>query len=191
MFSSPAARLKAGQKAPDFSVAPVAGKRVTLSQIKSRYVLVVFFRYSGCPWCNLAIHRLALEYPTLKAHGCEVVAFIESDKTDIVSNIYGRHAVKPPFPIIADHEMYYYRQYGVSTSLPAGVRSIKQIPYWLHSVKRHGFKQTKIDGRFFMVPASFLINGRDRKLIEVSYGSSFYDTEAFMDIYQSVFFNEL
>jgi peroxiredoxin Q/BCP len=184
-------KLSVGQVAPDFSTTDVAGKKVALSKLDSRYVLLVFLRYSGCPWCNLAIHRLSLEYPTFQEHDCAVVAFIQSDKSDIISNIYERHNVKPKFPIIADHSRTFYKLYGVSTSLTAAARSITKIPAWVHAVKRHGFKQTHIDGNLFIVPASFLIDNRTHKIAQVNYNADFYQTEAFIDIYQSVFFREL
>lgn len=184
-------RIKVGQTAPSFSNKDVGGRQVALDGIESRYILLAFFRYSGCPWCNLAIHRLSLEYSTLKEHDCEVVAFIQSKKSDIIDNIYGRHAVKPEFPIIADSQLKYYHLYGVNDSIKAGVKSITKIPAWIHSVKKHGFKQQKVDGNLFLVPASFLIDGRTRKIIKASYGSSFYETKTFIDIYQSVFFKEL
>jgi thioredoxin-dependent peroxiredoxin len=184
-------KLVVGDPAPDFNVRDVNGDKVHLRAIDTEHILVVFFRYSGCPWCNLAIHRLSLEYEQLKDNGCSVVAFIQSDKTDVIDNIYNRHIVKPPFPIIADYEQKYYRLYGVTASIQAVVRSITKIPAWVHAVKDHGFKQGKMDGSFFLVPAAFLINGRTKKIEKASYGSSFYDHDLFLDIYDLVYYKEL
>jgi peroxiredoxin len=184
-------RLSVGSIAPKFKAVDVSGKHISLEAIDSRYILLAFFRYSGCPWCNVAIHRLSLEYATLIEHGCEVLAFVQSEKQDIVDNIYGRHVIKPAFSIIADRKRRIYDLYGVNDSVRAAVRSLARIPTWLHSIRKQGFKQRTIDGNLFLVPASFLIDGRSRKIIQASYGSSFYETEAFMDIYGSVFFREL
>lgn len=183
-------KLLAGQIAPDFTTVDVLKNKIAVREIDARYVLLVFFRYAGCPWCNLAIHRLSLEYSTLKEHGCEVVAFIQSDARAITANIYDRHAHRPSFSIIADPKREYYDLYGVGLSLTAAVNSIKDVPVWLHSVRVHGYKQPKVDGNLFLVPASFLLDTRTNKIIQTSYGTSFYETEAFMDIYQSVFFKE-
>jgi thioredoxin-dependent peroxiredoxin len=184
-------KLIVGDTAPDFNVLDVYGEKVRLKDIDTKHILIVFFRYSGCPWCNLAIHRLSLEYAQLQENGCSVVAFIQSDKTDIIDNIYNRHIVKPPFPIIADHAQKYYRLYGVTDSILAAVRSITKIPAWVHAVKDHGFKQSKMDGSLFMVPAAFLVNGRTKKIEKASYGSSFYDHDLFLDIYDLVYYKEL
>ena len=184
-------KLVVGDMAPDFTARDVDGNAIRLYDIDSKHILVVFFRYSGCPWCNLAIHRLSLEYKTLQENDCAVVAFIQSDKTDVIDNIYNRHVVKPEFPIVADYEQQYYRLYGVTASIKAAVRSITKLPAWVHAVKDHGFKQGKMDGNFFLVPASFVVNGRTKKIEKAMYGESFYDPEAFIGIYDKLFFNEL
>lgn len=183
--------LRPGHPAPAISTRDVFGNKLSLKTLNSRYILLVFFRYAGCPWCNLALHRLSLEYQTLKDHGCEVITFLQSDSPDIIENVYERHAQKPQFAIVADPERQHYQRYGVSNSLRAGLSSLKHIPIWAHSVRQHGFAQKKVDGNLFLVPASFLIDGRTNTIIQTSYGASYYDTEAFMDIYQSVFYKEL
>ena len=184
-------KLQAGDVAPDIKATDVSGNAIRLKKIDSHYVLVVFFRYSGCPWCNLAIHRLSLEYKTLKNHGCEVITFVQSKKADIVDNIYSRQAPKPKFPIVADSERAFYDAYGVQDSAITAIRSVKKVPIWFHAIKDHGFMQKTVDGNLFLVPASFLLDGRTKKVLQANYGTSYYETDAFMDIYSSVFYKVL
>lgn len=191
MFNRQPPKLLAGQTAPKFVVKDVMGKRVASTHTSARYILLVFMRYSGCPWCNLAIHRLSLEYPVLKENDCEVITFIQSPTDGIIENIYQRHALTPPFSIVADPDCKYYSLYGVIPSRAAAIKSLRVVPNWLHSVKKHGFEQPRIDGSLFMVPASFLISARTNKILKTSYGTDYYDKDAFMDIYESVFFKEL
>lgn len=183
--------LQAGDKAPDITITDVCGKKVSLKDMNNEHILVAFFRYSGCPWCNLAIHRLSLEYKRLAEHDCEVIAFIQSDKTEIVDNIYNRHDVRPPFPIVADYEQKFYKKYGVRSSVIAATKSIDKIPAWVHSVKKHGFKQSEVKGDLFLVPAMFIIDGRTKKIVKATYGTSFFDHDTFVKIYESIIFNEL
>ncbi len=159
-------KLHEGDKAPNFIATDVNGNKINLHSIGSQYILLAFFRYSGCPWCNLAIHRLTLEQKHLKENGCTTIAFIQSDRSDIMSNIYDRHQVQPDFSIIADYEKAYYKMYGVTSSIKAVSKSISKIPHWVHAAKKHGFKQTKMDGDLFMVPAVFVINGRTKEITE-------------------------
>jgi len=185
-----ASKLEAGQKAPTFHARSVRGDVVSLARFGNKPVLLVFLRYAGCPWCNLTIHRLTLEYPLLKKQGCEVVAFIQSDEASIQRNIYDRHKTTPPFPIIADPERKIYNLYGVQSSKLAFVKSATKLPSWVHSVKDLDYKQTKIDGDFFLVPALFLVNGKSRKLLTCRYATSFYDDEAFITILEPLLFGD-
>ncbi|MGH7237093.1 MAG: redoxin domain-containing protein, partial [Candidatus Saccharimonadales bacterium] len=180
------AKLAQGQTAPNFNTLDVLGGTVDLAKLTSRFVLVVFLRYSGCPWCNLAIHRLSLEHPLLRKENCEIIAFIQSSPANIKHNIYDRHITRPPFPIIADYERKIYGRYGVSTSIKSVVKSITDIPFWVHAVKDHGFSQSKIDGKLVMVPAHFLISVRSGKIVMADYNSSFYNHEAFTAIYNAM-----
>jgi len=182
-------KLQAGDTAPQFTAVDTDGNTVDLASYKGRHVMVVFLRYSGCPWCNLAIHRLTLESKLLERNGCKVIAFVQSAKDDVKANIYDRHTLKPPFPIIPDASMKFYEMYGVGTSLSAATRSIKDIPYWLKSVFEHGFKQTKFDGNMLVVPAMFLISKGDQKIIKAEYSSSFYEHQTFTDVYESLTFD--
>ncbi len=183
-------RLKTGQQAPDFNLSDVLGKPVQLFSSKSRFSLVVFFRYAGCPWCNLAVHRLVLEYELLRKYDCQVVAFIQSEPENIITNIYKRHSKKPQFPIIADPNLSIYKQYAVEVTAAALPKSLTKIPHWVHAVRKQGFKQAKLDGSFFIVPASFLISNSTRKIIKAHYGTSYYDTDSFIDIYEPLLFGD-
>ena len=141
--------LPVGTLAPNFKVKDVKGKSVELKSLHPKSVLIVFLRYSGCPWCNLALHRLTMEYPLLKKHNCEVIAFIQSTTENVQTNIIKRHDKKPPFPVIADIDRKIYDLYGVQNSVMAFARSMKEIPHWVHAVRKDGFKQKEIDGDFF------------------------------------------
>jgi peroxiredoxin Q/BCP len=177
-----------GKKAPNFKTEDVLGDSVELYKQDEGYTLLVFLRYSGCPWCNLAIHRLALEYGELKREGCDVIAFIQSESKGVMENIYDRHELKPKFPIIADHGMKIYKKYGVDLSITSPLTLITHIPHWLNDIRKLGFNQKKIDGNFFLVPAWYLVNNATHKIIKSGKASNFYDHEAFIDIYDSLTF---
>ncbi len=181
---------KPGNKAPDFTATDVKGKEIRLSDYKEKSVLLVFLRYSGCPWCNLTIHRLALEYPMLKRKNCEIIAFIQSDVDSIKANIYSRHTVKPQFPILADQDKEFYNLYGIKSSPKAALKSLRHLPSWTQAVMKHDFKQTKVEGDIFLVPATFLVAAHTQKIVKSDYGTSFYELESLFSIYESLEFNE-
>jgi peroxiredoxin Q/BCP len=178
------------QKVPKFKATDVFGSKVNLSKYDNDYTLLVFLRYSGCPWCNLAIHRLTLEYKQLRAERCQIIAFIQSDEKSVMANIYKRHNPKPEFPIIADQTMKFYKQFNVDVSLTGSARMITKVPYWLESVRQLGFKNKKVDGKLFLVPAWFLIDNSLGKIIKSEKGGDFYDHESFIKIYDTLTFGE-
>lgn len=175
---------------PNIKAKDVFGKTIEFRKLKSEYVLLVFLRYAGCPWCNLAIHRLRLEYKELTANKCEVIAFVQSDTESILKNIYERHDPKPPFSIIPDSEMVFYKMYDVKPSVAGFVRGLIKFPEWLKAHNELGFKQTEVDGKFFMVPGWFLYSNRTNKIVKQQRGISLHSHEAFLDIYESLYFKD-
>lgn len=183
-------KLAAGHQAPAFHTHDVDGTPVALDTGTAPYVLLAFLRYAGCPWCNLAIHRLALESKMLAQNNCDVVVFVQSTPEKIRENIHERHAIRPDFPIIADPSKKIYRQYGVNGSLHAVVRAVNDIPAWVHAVREHGFAQGKVDGNLFLAQALFLVSRKANTVVQALYGQSLYEHETFTPIYQSLIFKE-
>lgn len=181
---------KVGDDAPDFETMDVYGRPVKLSDYTGKPVLVAFMRYAGCPWCNLALHRLVLEYPMLQKQDCEVLAFVQSDEETIKTNIYGRHNPLPPFPIIADPDRHIYDLYGIKRGISPALKAVRDLPYWARTIKKLGFEQQKIDGDFFLVPAIFLISGgRQQKILHQFESADFYGHESFIRIYEPLIFH--
>lgn len=182
----PDKRLSKGDKAPQFEAKDTYGKTVNLKDFANKHVLLVFLRYSGCPWCNLTIHRLALEQQRLNKSGCEIITFIQSEPQNIRDNIYGRHQHTPKFSIIPDQKRTHYDQYHIREAKRAVVTSITHIPFWVKSITK-GFSQTKLDGDLFLVPASFLIGPGEQKILSAHYSTSFYDHLVFEEIYSHLY----
>lgn len=175
-----------GDKAPDIVAIDAKGKDISFKSIKSPYVLIAFLRYAGCPFCNLSIHRFAMEYPLLKESGCDVITFIQSDKKEITKNIYNRHKVTPAFAIVPDKQMNFYKLFSVTPSYKNTAKFIRDIPHWVHAVKDHGFTQGKIDGSLLIAPALFLIHRDTQKILHVDYASDLFAHETFSPIYDII-----
>ncbi len=184
---SPQRRLKVGDKAPDFWTRDVNGKEVDSTAFKNN-TLIVFLRYAGCPWCNLAIYRLSHEHKLLKKNGCDIIAFVQSTEDNIEKNILPRQDSPLPFPIVSDQQQDFYRMFGVRPKAAEAAKYIvKNASHWIDAVFNKDFKQTTMDGSFFMVPAYFLIDKAG--IIQlVSYDASFYDDSTFTPIYEQLTF---
>lgn len=183
----PQRRLKIGDKVPDFWTRDISGKEVDSRELKGN-TLIVFLRYAGCPFCNLAIYRLAHEYKLLKKEGCEVIAFVQSTEENIDENIIKQQDSTPPFPIVSDQQQDVYKLFGVTPNAAKAAKyTTKNASHWIDAVFKKKFKQSNIDGSAFIVPASFLIDKYG--IIQIAdYDSSFYEDNVFTPIYEHLTF---
>lgn len=174
-------QLKNGDKAPYFSVVDINGEKVEINKDNGKKIFLSFFRYSGCPWCNLAIYRLTEMAPDLEAQGVKVVCFVQSTQENIEKNIINRHDVKPPFTIVSDPNKIIYDLYGVEESALKYFTSLRKAPEWIYSSFKLNFKQPEVDGSVTLVPAQFLIDS-DETIIKVHYGTDYADDMTYSEI---------
>ncbi len=188
----PKTSLSVGDNAPNFNVTTVEGKKINLEDYSSKYLLVAFLRYAGCPWCNLAVHRLTMEQKILRDSDCEILVFIQSNSNNIEQNIIKRHKVTPQFPIIADQEMKIYKKYFIKPSAAKTLKyAIKNVPIWVQAVFKEGYKQTTVDGSMFIVPAAFLISRGTQKIVSINYDADLYEHQSMTKIYDSIAYHQI
>lgn len=105
-----------GQSFPDFSLPEVDGGLAELPALLARGpVVVIFFRFAGCPACNIALpyYQRAL-WPGLAQAGGSLVA-ISPQEPDRLREIKTRHAL--PFLVATDRGNALARRLGI-TFLP-------------------------------------------------------------------------
>jgi thiol-disulfide isomerase/thioredoxin len=67
--------LKAGDRAPDFTLPDATGKPVKLSErLKDGPVVLKFYRGGWCPYCNLELRAYQKALPELEAVGAQLIA---------------------------------------------------------------------------------------------------------------------
>lgn len=164
-------RLPPGARAPHFHRPSVTGEPVDLEDYRGRRLLLSFYRFSGCPFCNLRVHRLLQVLPELEADGLSVIAFFQSPAESILAEV-GRQ--QPPFPIIADPEKEVYAAYGIERSGAAVARAAVRRMSDAAAALAKGFVPSKANGELALIPADFLI---DEELIirEAYYGADIGD----------------
>ena len=178
-------KLIAGDTAPTFTVKDSYDQIVTFNSDHPRSTLIAFLRYSTCPFCNLAIHRLTVEYPILQSSGIDVIAFVQSSKENIREHILGTHAEKPPFPIIYTQHPNVYKMYHVSPSLEETPSLLATVPTWLHRIKEGGLgTMATVDGNLFLAPALFMVSPTGYVIL-AKYAANVYNHELFSEVYDS------
>jgi len=94
-------KVRAGQKAPDFTLSNAIGKNVQLySVLKSQKVVLVFYRGSWCPYCNLALSQYQAILPQITASGAKLIA-ISAQTPDESLSIKKKNSLE--FEVLSDN----------------------------------------------------------------------------------------
>jgi thioredoxin-dependent peroxiredoxin len=145
-------KLIPGQTAPLFTIKDANDKTISLQDFSNKKLLLCFFRYAGCPFCNLQISKLIERYDNYAKRGLSIIAFFQSPQ-DTVLQYPGKQ--KPQFPLIPDPEKNIYTLYGVESSIAGLAGAVLHAPSMVEAMR---FGQGKIDGDLFLMPATILIN---------------------------------
>lgn len=128
--------LKAGDKAPDFTLKNYDGAARTLAgYLRAGPLVLTFYRGLWCPYCNLQLAAYNARYADIKALGANLVA-IASEGPD------GAEAIKdsnlpqetkdtiisrPAFDVLHDANTSVARQFGVAFTLPESHRKLLEL----------------------------------------------------------------
>ncbi|MEE8324904.1 MAG: peroxiredoxin-like family protein [Candidatus Humimicrobiaceae bacterium] len=167
--------LEKGQKAPDFKVNDIFGNEISLKDYNNKKLLISFFRYASCIFCNLRIHQLIQKYDELSRRGLEIISFFQSPKESILEFVGKQDA---PFPIIADPDRSIYKKYHVEESnlkkFIKGVAQKEKLNQARDLEKRLSLKNGKVEGNRFLVPADFLVS-ENQIILQAYYGKDISD----------------
>lgn len=106
--------LKVGDAAPDFEAVTSDGRRIRLSDLRGRPVVLYFFPKAFTPNCTTETIRFRDNYAELQRFGAEVLG-ISTDGLDTQCRFATRHEVT--FPLIGDDDRHICREYGVLWAL--------------------------------------------------------------------------
>jgi peroxiredoxin len=105
--------LKTGDKIEDFTLPEVGGGSVTLSaQLRTGPVVLIFFRFAGCPACNLTLPNYQRELvPGLAELGASLIA-ISPQVPERLGEIKQRHNLS--FAVASDTGNALARKFGIA-----------------------------------------------------------------------------
>ena len=107
--------LQIGAKAPDFTLPNAQGGSLTLSAINAKGpVVLTFYRYGSCPFCNLQLRAYQQVLPQIRDLGAELVA-ISAQKPDLAADDIQKKELT--FPVLTDKGNRVAGQYGVVFTL--------------------------------------------------------------------------
>ncbi|MDD2951291.1 MAG: redoxin domain-containing protein [Sulfuricurvum sp.] len=158
-------RLEEWKSAPWFKMRSFQGDDINLDAYRGRYVLLSFYRYASCPFCNLRVHESIQKNDYFRSLGLEMIAVFQSPD-DKLAEYVGKQPLN--YPIIGDPDLQLYRLYRVETSWIGLLKAFLFRPHKiLTSVFLRGFFPGSIENEIQRLPADFLINPQGK--IEIAY----------------------
>jgi len=111
------AKLKIGDKAPDFSLPGVDGKAYSLSNFKGRKILAIVFMCNHCPYVQAYIERIKAVQNDFGIKGVQAVGINSNDEINYPDDSFDNmvemsKAKKLNFPYLRDEDQAAANAYG-------------------------------------------------------------------------------
>lgn len=107
-------KLKSGDNAPAIALPAIDGSMFDLSQHKGKRVILTFFRFDSCPFCNIRIHHLTKRWGEFP-EDTVMVGIFDANIEALTKRMNKNHKV--PFTIVADDTYATYTENGVYKSI--------------------------------------------------------------------------
>jgi len=110
-----ASALSAGEMAPDFTLPEAGGRPIALSSLlRDGPLLLIFFRGSWCPYCDLQLRAIGRMLPDLADAGARAVAVSPAPPDPGAADSLG-------FPLLTDYGNRVARLFGLVWEMPEDV----------------------------------------------------------------------
>ncbi len=156
-------RLEKGDHAPNIHLKDINNDTFDLETYRGKKVLVSFYRFATCPFCNFRIHKIVKNFDKYREH-FEIVAIFESQPATLKKAV-GKH--NAPFRIMSDPSGTHYQAYALEKSVLGVIKGMLfRFPSLIKSMLM-GNLPTIIDSPMTRMPADFFIN--ESGVIEIAY----------------------
>lgn len=102
-------RLEAGEPAPDFTLLDQNGRRVTLSSLRGRKVILYFYGEAGTPACTAQACDFQESLGTLESAGYSVLG-VSRDELPAIRKMADGEGLT--FPLLSDPDRHVHELYG-------------------------------------------------------------------------------
>ena len=108
--------LRAGDRAPEFTLKNSDGHEVSSRDLLARGPLVVtFYRGVWCPYCNMDLHALQEALPAIREHGGQLLAISPQTQSNSRKSQRDNNVT---FPILSDFGNEVAARFGLRFTLP-------------------------------------------------------------------------
>lgn len=164
-------RILEGSQIKNIELPSLNGELFDLASLRGKRFLMTFFRFAGCPFCNLRVNQLIQKQASL-GDNFHIIGIFDASLKNLQKNLNKHNA---PFTLLADENKKAYKIYGIERSILGVIKGITlRFPQMLYSMFIKGNFLTNIGGNLLTMPASFLVN--EQGVIEtVYYGKDEFD----------------
>ncbi|MER7209005.1 peroxiredoxin-like family protein [Streptosporangium sp. NPDC020072] len=143
--------VKVGEQAPDFTLPNAVGAKVRLrDRLAEGPVVLIFYRGSWCPYCNLELAAYQAALPEFREAGARLVA-VSPQLPDDALSMQERHDLA--YDVLSDADQEVMAAYRVRFELP------EEIKPHLLDVTAAALARQQPDGRWSLpVPATFVLD---------------------------------
>ncbi len=158
-------RIQTGDKLIDLKLPAIDDEIFDIESVKGKPFMLSFLRFASCTFCNLRIHELTQRFNEF-GDDFTIVAIFDSP-LDNLKNHTKKHGA--PFPILADVNNTYYKQYNIERSVTGMLKGmILRMPTLMEGMLK-GYIPIIIKGSLTTMPTDFLID-RDGIIQTAYYG---------------------
>jgi len=170
-------RIMTGSKIKHIRLPDIDGSIFDSESIKGKPVMLSFFLFASCPFCNLRVNELVRRFDEF----CDdfiIVAIFDSPLDNLTRHTEGH---KAPFPLLADEGNKYYKEYGIEHSFIGMLKGMFFRMPTLFKGMLKGYVPLIIKGSMTTMPADFLID-REGIIQTAHYGKDEGDHLSFDEI---------
>ncbi len=170
-------RIMTGSKIKHIRLPDIDGSIFDSESIKGKPIMLSFFRFASCPFCNLRVSELVRRFDEF-SDDFTIIAIFDSPLDNLTRHT---EAHKAPFPILADEGNKYYKEYGIEYSFIGMLKGMFfRMPTLIKGMFK-GYIPLIIKGSMTTMPADFLID-REGNIKTAHYGKDEGDHLSFNEI---------
>ena len=148
-------QLKVGDDAPNFILPAIDGTLFDMSNFEGKRVILTFFRFSTCPFCNVRINRILKRWEEFDDDTVMVGVF--DAKIDELKKSMKRH--NPPFSVVADETYENFLKNDVKKSFLRFILSPIKAPLTMLEATVKGYLPLTLSiSKLSTIPVDILID---------------------------------
>ena len=158
-------KLTAGLSAPELELPAIDGTTFRMKDHIGKKIILTFFRFSSCPFCNIRINRIINRWDEFSDDTLMIGVF-DAELGELKKRMKKHSA---PFIIVADASYEYFEKVSVMKSFTKFLWGALRSPItFLQATLKGYFPMTLSISKLSTIPVDILI-GKDGKIVKAHY----------------------